>query len=71
MADNIESEGLMPKSPWAEIRHVRVPWVREKHGKQVLPPNDQTSNQDLTNKQVLQPRVEPIGMMSTAKPLRV
>lgn len=69
MADSEEVKDLQPKSPWAAIRHVRLEWMREKHGKTVKPQNEQTSNQHLTDAQVMQKRDEPIGTMSTAKPL--
>jgi hypothetical protein len=59
-----------PKLPWAAAERPKVPWipVDVKFGKVILPPNDQKSNLDLPDKDVLQARDEPIGV-SFAKPL--
>jgi hypothetical protein len=68
-AEVSESKVLEPKTPWAAQERVRPPWVPIKHGKTVLPPNDQKSNLNLTNEQVMKSRTEPIANGSSAKPL--
>ena len=55
--------------PWAETERIRPPWVANKHGEHVKPQNEQKSNNNLTNEQVLQPRDEKVSESSTAKPL--
>jgi len=66
-----ESKVIAPKEPWAAQERIRAPWIRAgvKYGETVLPPNDQTSNLNLTNEQVMKSRNEPIVDGSSAKPL--
>lgn len=56
------------KKSWSETPYERAPWVPIAHGQTILPQNEQKSNNDLTDDQVLQSRMEPIGK-SFAKPL--
>lgn len=65
--DDDEKESLKPKDPWAAQERVRPPWVNVKYGETVAPPNEQTSNLNLTDEQVMQKRVQPI--VSAAPPL--
>lgn len=61
-------EQEQPKS-WAETERVRPDWVPIKHGERVLPQNEQKSNNNLTDDQVLQSREEPVTISSSAKPI--
>lgn len=45
----------------------RIPWVRTKCGERVKPPNQQASNQHLSNDQVMRSRTEPIGSSNAGK----
>ena len=65
-----ETAPLLTKEPWAARERVRAPWIRAgvKYGETVLPPNDQASNPNLTNEQVMKSRTEPV-MNSSAPPL--
>jgi hypothetical protein len=58
-----------PFVPWESAERVRPPWVLQKHGQKVAPPNEQASNNDIATKNVLQPRVEDIATSSHATPL--
>ena len=59
---------VTPKSAWVSSAYERAPWVREKHGEIIEPPNMQASNSELANENVLQERAEPVGK-SAAFPL--
>lgn len=63
-----EPQGVSPKISWISTVRDRGPWVIHEHGEVVLPPNEQKSNTNLTAKEVLQPRDEPVGI-SHAFPL--
>lgn len=62
-----ESKVLEPKTPWAARERERTKWVPIAHGERVLPPNDQKSNLNLSDEQVMKKRNEPIA--STAPPM--
>lgn len=66
-----EKKSIEPQPAWSVTEHKPGPWVRAgvRYGTTVKPPNEQTSNEHLRNDQVLQPRVEPIGQNSLAKPI--
>ena len=73
MADSTVSEGgVTPKLEWTRRSEQRAAWIRPeiKHGERVLPPNEQASNLQLADSEVLQPRSEPVGS-SVALPLNV
>lgn len=56
--------------PWEQRERARAPWTVEGHfGETVAPPNEQKTNNKLSNEEVLQPRDEPVGI-SHAFPLR-
>ena len=67
--DTTPKKAEKPFIPWEGTERVRPPWQLQKHGKVVAAPNDQKSNQKLTDEQVLQPRTEPIISGSQATPL--
>ena len=64
-----ESKVLEPKQPWAAQERIRAPWVKVQYGQTVAPPNDQKSNLNLSDEQVMKKRNEPIA--STAPPLNL
>ena len=69
MLQNEEKEPLIPKEPWAARERERAPWVKVKYGETIAPPNDQKSNLNLSDEQVMKKRTEPIA--STAPPLNL
>lgn len=64
-------EEIKPKTSWAASERVKASWIKNEieYGKQVAEPNSQKSNNDFPEEMVLQPRTEPIGASSQAKPL--
>lgn len=54
-------DSTKPTKSWCEIAYVREPWVREKHGETIAPPNEQSSNMSLSDSEVMQPRTQPVG----------
>jgi hypothetical protein len=65
-----EEKHVSPKLSWISTVRDKGPWVIQEHGSVVLPPNEQKSNSNLTAKEVLQERAEPVGK-SLAFPLNV
>lgn len=64
----MDSQKSELEKSWEETPYQRAEWVPIKHSEYIPPQKDQSSNNNLTNDQVLQPRAEPVGN-SHAKPL--
>jgi hypothetical protein len=57
-----EQKGVTPKSAWISTSYERAPWMRTKCAERVAPPNEQATNNELSDAEVLQPRAEPVGI---------
>lgn len=65
-----QNQPVTPKDSWISTEYKRAPWIRPglQLGEHIAAPNEQASNNDLQDDEVLQRRDEPIGA-SLAHPL--
>lgn len=75
MPELIENKAIAvkePEKPWTEREYKRAKWIKAKvrFGEHIKPPNEQSSNTNLSDREVMQPRNENITQGSAATPLR-